>query len=397
MDLFEKLYPDTRLHPSFLQLRDQPQNWSTRSLLNEAAARFPDKDGNFVEQYQTQGFDARTFELYVSELLHSEGFKFDTKHPHPDFVCSKDDTTIAVECTTTNPTDRGDGAITPYAPLNPADRELEDILDRFQGDLPIRIAGAIRSKMTKRMGPDSKAYWELPHVAQRPFVIALQSFHEPGALAFSSTAVANYLYGSEHRPDWDSEGNLVIKEREIPAHTRGEKTIPSGFFHQAGSENLSAVLWTNAGTASKFSRIARAGPYPDSNATVLRYGQMYDFDPNAHVPLPFMYIVGDPDTPKEDWGQSAILFHNPNAKSPVPFGLFQSVSEGRIENEQFVAHLKSKFDPVHSMSKLFFNEGHRAAAIHEGNRIWPVLVAAYHQQNKKDNHPVWGSNDEGRD
>lgn len=98
--LFGGNQPKKKLHPSFLTLRTSPRNKSTRRLMNNAFSRYIEKDGNFVEQFQTTGFNTRTFELYVSELLYSEGFTFEGSQPQPDFCVTKNGVRIAIECIT---------------------------------------------------------------------------------------------------------------------------------------------------------------------------------------------------------------------------------------------------------------------------------------------------------
>ena len=42
-------------------------------MLREVYSEFPDLDGNFVEQFQTSGFDPRTFELFLSAMFKDLG------------------------------------------------------------------------------------------------------------------------------------------------------------------------------------------------------------------------------------------------------------------------------------------------------------------------------------
>ena len=383
--LFGGTRPIKSLHPSFQFLKTSPRNKSTRRLMNDAFAGFVEKDGNFVEQFQTTGFNTRTFELYVSELLHSGGFVFEGKEPQPDFCVVKNGVRLAIECTTANPTDAGKGELHVYQPVNEKDRDPDGIRARQENEVPIRVAGALRSKMLHRVNrkKDPKAYWELPHVAGAPFVLAVQTFHEHGSLGFSNAGIIRYLYGLEQRPSWDEAGNLIIKSFPVLEHAYNGRTIPSGFFNQPGSENISAVLWTNAGTVAKFTRMALAGPYPDEDVTALRAGVMFDFDPNAHAPLPFAYIVGDPETPVETWGQEANLFHNPTAKYPIANGLFETVTDSRVVDGQYSDLIKGNFSPIMSMSMVFSGPRHRLGAIHKGEQVVEVLSEAYKQMNKR--------------
>lgn len=368
--LFKPIKPRNQLHPSFKTLASSLGFRSAKRLLNDAYARFPDRDGNFIEQFQSTGFDNRTFELYVSELLHSENFKVIGDKPHPDFTVEKDGVRVSIECTTVNRTSRGDGVIRPYQPFDNVDVDEESIRFKQDHEIPVRIGGALRNKMQHRIGKktkDPKAYWDLAHVKGSPFVLAIETFHEDGALNFSSSAALSYLYGLQHTASWNFAGNLVVTPSVIASHKIGEKIIPSGFFALPDADNVSAVLWTNAGTIPKFLRMAITGPYPDPDVSVVRYGTMYDFDPNAHTPRPFAYVVNGTDVPAETWGQQSVLFHNPGAKHPLPRNIFGTVTEGFMENGGYTDSFKSDFCPMVSTSFIVTGAGHfqRAVALAE--------------------------------
>ena len=48
-----------KLHPAFKGLLEQDGYSPARGIIRELFASFVDPDGNFVEQFQTMGFDAR--------------------------------------------------------------------------------------------------------------------------------------------------------------------------------------------------------------------------------------------------------------------------------------------------------------------------------------------------
>lgn len=207
-----------------------------------------------------------------------------------------------------------------------------------------------------------KPYWELPQVVGRPFVLGIQTFHAHGSLAFSNAGVIRCLYAIQQSAARDEAGNLVIKTEPVEFHRYGDKQIPSGFFDFEGSEHVSAVLWTNAGTVSKFTRMAIAGPYPDDDLTVLRFGRRFDDHPNADKSKPFAFIVGDADAPAESWGSEANLFHNPNARHPVPIGLFETVTDSTFVDGVYADLFKSDFTPIMSVSNSMRGSGHRRHA-----------------------------------
>lgn len=71
--------------------------------LGDVAANMTDPDGNLVEQFQTHGFDSRTFEIYLTAFFAEAGHEIDLSHDRPDFLISRDGITAAVEAVTANP------------------------------------------------------------------------------------------------------------------------------------------------------------------------------------------------------------------------------------------------------------------------------------------------------
>ena len=57
------------------------------------------------------------------------------------------------------------------------------------------------------------------------------------------------------------DGKLVITNRDLKSHTFKGKTIESGFFSLPDAENVSAVVFSNAGTLAKFDRIGVLAGY----------------------------------------------------------------------------------------------------------------------------------------
>jgi hypothetical protein len=320
IDLFS--YPPERegkLHRDFLRLASDLAHGPARAILLELEKRFNDPDGNFVEQFQTNGFDARTFELFLFAMFEDEGHSIDRSVERPDFMLSKSDLTVAVEAVTAN---RPGGKAVPYSPLGP-DRSEEELLHHLRNDLAIKIGSPLFSKLNKR-------YWELPHVAGKPFVLALECFHEDGSLGHSSAPVEQYLFGTRHTWYRDEAGQLVIVPETVREH-RGYKTIPSGFFNQPDAEHISAVLFCNTGTIAKFNRMGHQRPSSKSRYVhMFRFGAAHRHDDNATMPDPFLYEVGDPEW-VETWSEGTVLIHNPNALHPVPSGWFGAGAETRLQ------------------------------------------------------------------
>jgi hypothetical protein len=242
-DLFDPVVPEIRLNPRFKLVADGRAYAPARATMRETFAKMGPRDPNFIEQFQTTGFDARFSELYLYAALDSAGFDVATIGAAPDFVVSGHGHEWAIEATTANP---ARGAAPPANPDDPV--ELQRYID---GELAVRLGSALFSKLSRR-------YWELPHVAGKPFVLAIQNFASEQSLHFADTALAHYLYGFRTYSERSPDGRLLAYTADVEAiQGEGGKSIPSNFFATPGAEHVSAVLWTNSGTVAKF---ARGGP-----------------------------------------------------------------------------------------------------------------------------------------
>ena len=84
-------------------------------------------------------------------------------------------------------------------------------------------------------------------------------------------------------------GQICVEE-DLAKHV-GRKTIPSEFFKLEGADNISALLFSNAGTIAKFSRMGvLKNPVP--GMIIARFGTECDDDPKAIMPAAFAYSPG---------------------------------------------------------------------------------------------------------
>ena len=105
--LFDLVVDPNVVNPSFEARRTQSGSEPARWMLNDIFQEFDDPDGNFVEQFQSTGFDARFFELYLFAYLLRSRFDVHRDHPNPDFIVSRAGMTATVEATTVNPSTSG--------------------------------------------------------------------------------------------------------------------------------------------------------------------------------------------------------------------------------------------------------------------------------------------------
>ncbi len=244
VDVFTLVVSEDRLHQNFLQIANNEGYSPARGIIEPMMHWYEDLDGNFIEQFQTTGFDARMWELYLFATFVEIGFAIENVHAVPDFACTGIPGEFTVEAMTVNPTRNKDGSVIPPPP-----RETEEEVFRFLREyMPIKFGSTLTSKLAKK-------YWEKPSAQGKPLIFAIQDFTAPGSMVFTRSALPVYLYGYDHDWEKNDEGVLAIIPKKIEKHTWGDKEIPSGFFELPGAENVSAVIFSNSGTISKFNRM----------------------------------------------------------------------------------------------------------------------------------------------
>lgn len=178
-------------------------------------------------------------------------------------------------------------------------------------------------------------------------MFAIADFHDDQSMTWSSTALITYLYGIRHDHQYDENGRLMISPIHIEKHKLGSKEIPSGFFFQPEAENVGAVLFSASGTISKFNRMGRQAGFKHPDVRMVRVGSYHDHNENASLPRMFTYEVDE--TCSETWAEGISIFHNPNAKHPVPEKLFPAAAHHKFVEEQIVS-LLPEFYPYSSMT-----------------------------------------------
>jgi hypothetical protein len=284
--------------------------------MTELMNYFEDADGNFVQQFQSSGFDARLWELYLYALFTELGYRFDRRHPAPDFHCLGLGGNFFVEATTVNPSAGG-------LNIDASTRRAY-----FEHYVPMKFGSALFSKLDRGGKPK---YWELPHVAGHPFVLAVQDFHEARAMSWSSSALVEYLYGIRQRDRKKADGSIEIDSEPVKSYRWGDKEIPCGFFAQPQAENISAVIANPSGTLSKFNRMGFLAGFGDRDIRMVRKSFGYR---GSVLPQDFVDEVHRPGY-SETWVEGVSVYHNPGAIHPldedaVPGAAHCTSRDGRI-------------------------------------------------------------------
>jgi hypothetical protein len=193
--------------------------------------------------------------------------------------------------------------------------------------MPIKYAGPLTAKLAKK-------YWEKKHVKGKPLLFAIQDFHAPMSLLISRSALPTYLYGHEYESSRSEDGKLVITPQRVTEHRWGNKIVPSGFFALNGAEHVSAVIFSNSGTISKFNRMGVLAGFGSRRVRLTRRGLAVDHDPNAAKPKCFERSVNDPKY-RETWIEGLDVFHNPRALNPIdPSALVGAAHHRLLPNGQ---------------------------------------------------------------
>lgn len=333
-EIFNLVVPRERLHSNFRMLLEGKGYSPAKEIIAEIAYSFEDPDGNYIQQFQTGGFDARLWELYLYVFLHENDCLIDRKFKAPDYLCAKYDQTISLEAVTVNPTQWSNSIeVTP---------EIEQDRDRLANYAAINFGRALHSKLTKR-------YWELEHVKGKPLMFAIADFHQSHSMLWTQPYLMEYLYGRKDRIKQTDQEIQRIQEA-ITEHIYGDKRIPSGFFSQPGSENVSAVLFSNSGTISKFNRMGKLAGFGSSGIKMMRVGKRYDHSEGSLEPADFAIEIEEGKC-TEIWSQGVSIFHNPNAKIALQEHLFPTVGHHYFVDGQLVSYLPDFF-PLSSITHI---------------------------------------------
>lgn len=330
IDLFSLAVPPEKLHPSFDSVCRGDHWLPARSIMSEMMRHFIDVDGNFVEQFQTTGFDARVWELYLYAALLELGLFVSKPDPAPDFLVTDGKRKIFIEAVTVNSTS-GEPLPRPEDP--PAMRSPESILELNKSKIPIKYRNALWKKL-KRKTP----YWTLPDVRGCPLVFAIADFHEKQSMTWTSTGLFHYLYGQSHEFWRDDDGKLIVSSNPIEVHEYEGKRVPSGFFMQPDAQNISAVIFSASGTISKFNRMGRFAGFGHPDQVMMRMGFKHRHDENATVPDYFTIDV-QPGKATEKWAEGISMFHNPNALHPVDPEIFPGIAHHFFKDGEIVSIL----------------------------------------------------------
>jgi hypothetical protein len=294
MDLFTPIAEKAKLHPNFVLTR-APTAAGVRSVLNEWAEGFQDRDGKFVYEFQTT-YNSCFWELYLFAVLKSLEIEIDFSHGAPDFVCANQP--IALEAT-----------IASHASDDVPEWEktiegiTHDDLGAAYTQSIIRLSNAFRGKATAYQDK----YSFLPHMADRSYVIAISNFGTQDFNMLGDVAMQRLLYD-------------VWKEREV--YKENGSPVPVGLFRSDSFSHVSAVVYSTVATFGKARALSSGeGPF-QFHAIRIRD----NFEPIQIVAMKSDY--------EESLTDGLRLFTNPFAVVPLDADIFDDWGIRRFVADQ---------------------------------------------------------------
>lgn len=328
-----------RLSPLFNELISNSFYASAKNIIEPMMRWYDDADGNFIEQFQTTGFNQRIWELYLFALLTENDILFNQKEAIPDFICESFHGDFCIEATTVNPTII-DGK-EEQLPQHHNSKDFEDIINNYY---PIKYGSALFSKLNKK-------YWERPICKNKPLVFAVTDCLSPASGKESRYSLLCYLYGYRHETKVDDNGSVTIVPVKIEEHIWGKKVVPSGFFNLPGAENISAVIFSNDASFGKFNRMGLLNEFAPEGSEMVRTGLGIIHDANTVRSQPFCFDVGSPSY-REMWSEGLEVYHNPNALYPLSRNVFPKAANHYLLADGQIESYYPDFHPLGSITNV---------------------------------------------
>lgn len=327
MDLFNVQVKESKLHPNFINIKDDPQ---IKDVLIKWSMGFEDRDNKFVKEFQTT-FNSSFWELYLHTCFKNLGFKIDYSYNTPDFILKtrKSKKELVVEAVTTKNAEKGTPEHERMSTLEELDKKekLDGLHEEIIELATERIASSIRSKSEKY----KKNYSQLDHVKGKPFVLAIGGFEQPLFFSQGIGAIQRVLYGLTKAEYLDSG----VPSLEYSDHVIKKSTgapIPIGIFNDDKYSHISAIIFSSVASMGK---VRALSPVKDKNTMFSSY-TYNDYDIKGE------HKVTDHTKYKESLLDGMSIYLNPFADYPLDPNEFDN-PDIAVNLNQHSAKLKHGF------------------------------------------------------
>lgn len=298
MDLFTPVVSEEKWHPNFSAIV-KTRNGFNCDVVNDWAKGFVDRDGKFVQEWQTS-FNSCFWELYLHAALKTFGFECSWAHQSPDFLVTNPIEFI-LEATIALNEEGGEPEFKTF------DSPIPEDLNEFNRKTIIRLSNSIHSKYKKY----KDKYSLLPHVSNKPFIIAVAPFDRPYFNMSCQRAIEALLF--EYYVD--EEEYLSVGDKQTPLAGRHLSSVLKnncspimlGIFTKKLMPEVSAVIFSSSATWGKIRALSH-DPNPNIEFTALR------FNPDSNKP----HVVKSKKCNYQETLLDGLrIYHNPNANHPI--------------------------------------------------------------------------------
>ncbi len=316
-NIYKKIISEDNLNKKFKLLTESSFFDPAKSIIENICILMNDQDGNFIKDFQSTGFDARLWEIYLYIFLLENKFQFIEDKNRPDFHVKKKEYDFFIEASLS--AEKIDEKYSEEFIKESVEKmdlvAQKDIMDYYS----IRLGSVLFSKLNKK-------YWELDWVKDKPLVFAITPSHNYMAKFLPDAKLMEYLYGKKIITKRTEKGLEHVKTEIVKEHKNDEKIIPSHFFSHPNTENVSAIIFSNNCDLHKFNRMGFEHKLSDKELIIIRSGSKYDDSKPNEPAQDFTYQV-EKGKSIEDWNESLTIYHNPNAKFPLDRNIFTNVRQ----------------------------------------------------------------------
>ena len=334
LDLFQEIrgITEEQLHPKYKFLKNTLLLDGERKIITSWTDGFVDRDNKIIKEFQTT-FHSSFWEFYLFRLFVEMGLIVDFSKDRPDFIINQPNK-IYFEAVVSNIKEKGRQENT---------RNLDDILSMLNpphlqkdfvnstNEAITRHSNAINSKYKKFIAQYSNLEWVDNNA---PFVIALASYDQVNYGREFYYPLLALLYGRYFN---HKNGKYEFKKNIIKPDTNSE--IPLGLFNNNSMENISAILFSCTITLGKLTSLSKS-----INNSKLNMQQILNVRHDDEFPN---YKIQDvnPENP-EELSDGLFIFHNPFAKNPLPFSVFEKSNAIQITVNDTGFRLEGNNSPI---------------------------------------------------
>lgn len=305
MNLFTPVVDASKLHPGFVKIFCERNRYAL-DVLEDWARGFEDRDGKFVQEFQTS-FESSFWELYLYAVLKRFGLTVDFRHNRPDFIV-----TSPVEFTIEAAVALNDARTNPAHSPNHSD--IPEDLKSFNHEAIVRLSNSFSSKLNMYR----TSYAALGHVTGKPFVLALAPYDRPFAHFEMQRPIDALLFGyyvDEEAAIQKEDSSASLKGRQITRIIKHNGTsIDVGLFNSNIAKEISAVIYSSTATWGKALALSQ-DPQSKSVFTTLSLNMGGTIPHKATIPK---------SSYTEDLIDGLRIYHNPYALHPLPKDIFRN-------------------------------------------------------------------------